>query len=179
MIHRLVEHASRVACALFLLAAVAGTHPAKGRAQAVPAAYGLVAGATGGVLVTTGVFVAKARGGSFLYSLEDALAPRWELIPAVAMPIGGFAMGLEDDQRLARSIAWGGAGFAAGALVGYAVGDLFGETSQARWAGAVVGSAAGLLGGSIVGAVTYDADSPPGTAAPTGGAPALVVRLPL
>ena len=153
-------------------------NPSRGHAQAVPAAYGLVAGATGGVLVTTGVFVAKARAGSYLYSLEDALAPRWELIPAVAMPIGAVAMGLDDGQRLARSIAWGGAGFAAGALAGYFVGDLFGETSQARWAGAVIGSAAGLLGGSIWGAASYEAD-PSTETAPATGSPGLVVRVPL
>lgn len=164
---------------LATIAALALGHPARAGAQAVPAGYGLLAGAAGGVLVTTGVFVAKARGGSFLYSLEDALAPRWELIPAAAMPIGGFAMGLDDDQRLARSIAWGGGGFAVGALVGYGVGDLFGETSQARWAGAVIGSAAGLLGGSIIGAASYEADPQNGNPEPASGSPALVIRLPL
>lgn len=164
---------------LATIAALALGNPERADAQAVPASYGLLAGAAGGVLVTTGVFVAKARGGSFLYSLEDALAPRWELIPAVAMPIGGFAMGLDDGQRLARSIAWGGGGFAIGALVGYGVGDLFGETSQARWAGAVIGSAAGLLSGSIVGAASYEADPRTGNPEPAAGSPALVVSLPL
>ena len=153
-------------------------HPSRADAQAVPAAYGLLAGATGGVLVTTGIFVAKARAGSYLYSLDDALAPRWELIPAVGMPIGAVAMGLDDGQRLARSIAWGGAGFAAGGLVGYLVGDLFGETSQARWAGAVIGSAAGVLGGSIWGAASYDADFSVGSGS-AGDSPALVIRVPL
>lgn len=174
----MIAKLTRCACMFLVLVGFAGAHPAKARAQAAPAAYGLVAGATGGVLVTTGVFVAKARAGSFLYSLDDALAPRWELIPAVAMPVGAFAMGLDDGQRLARSIAWGGAGFAAGAVVGYVVGDLFGETSQARWAGAVIGSAAGVLGGAIWGAASYDADP----AADVGSAtesPALVFRVPL
>lgn len=179
MIRRLRAGAARLACAMLLLAVFMGGHPTKARAQAVPAAYGLLAGATGGVLVTTGVFVAKARGGSFLYSLEDALAPRWELIPAVAMPIGGLVMGLDDGQRLARSIAWGGAGFATGALIGYGVGDLFGETSQARWAGAVIGSAAGLLGSSIFGAVSYDGDSSPGTANSPNSPAMVVLRVPL
>ncbi len=170
---------SRCAAIFLLLAAFTLARPAKAEAQAVPAGYGLLAGAAGGVLVTTGVFVAKARAGSYLYSLDDALAPRWELIPAVAMPIGGFTMGLDDGQRLARSIAWGGAGLAAGALVGYGVGDLFGETSQARWAGAVIGSAAGLLGGSILGAASYDTDPRTGAPEPAAGSPTLVIRLPL
>lgn len=170
-------HLRRVAVVLVFTVLVVGrAHRAE--AQAVPAAYGLLAGATGGVLVTTGVFVAKSRAGSYLYSLDDALAPRWELIPAVAMPIGAVAMGLDDGQRLARSIAWGGAGFAAGGLVGYVVGDLFGETSQARWAGAVIGSAAGLLGGSIFGAASYDGDRR-GAAEASDGTSALLIRVPL
>lgn len=169
----------RCIAVLTVFAAIVLGRPARADGQVVPAAYGLLAGSAGGVLVTTGVFVAKARRGSFLYSLEDALAPRWELIPAVTMPIGGLLMGLDDGQRLARSIAWGGAGFAVGALVGYGVGDLFGDTSQARWAGAVIGSAAGLLGGSIVGAVSYDEDAPTGAAGSPNAPAVTVLRLPL
>jgi len=126
--------------------------------QAVPAAYGALSGAAGGVLVTTGIFVAKARAGSYIYSLDDALAPRWEIVPAVAMPVGGFVVGLDDEQRLARSIAWGSAGFAAGALAGYALGELLSETDQGKWAGAIIGSAAGVLAGSLYGMLSYEAD---------------------
>jgi hypothetical protein len=127
----------------------------------VPATYGALAGGAAGVLVTTGIFVAKARAGSFIYSLDDALAPRWEVVPAVAMPVGGFVMGLDDDQRLARSIAWGGAGFAAGALAGYGIGELFSDTDQGKWAGAIIGSAAGVLAGSLYGILSYEADGGP------------------
>ncbi|HSM09029.1 MAG TPA: hypothetical protein VLA33_08415 [Gemmatimonadota bacterium] len=149
-------------------------------AQGVPAAYGFVAGTFGGAYVTTGVFVAKARAGSYLYSLDDALAPRWEIVPAVAMPIGGFLLGLDDGQRLASSLAWGSAGFAVGTLVGLGAGELFGTTNQGRWAGAIIGSAAGLLAGSIYGALTYD--PPDGSARLDGSGieqPALVIRFPL
>lgn len=167
--------------AALLLAGVLFTGtPRTAPAQGVPAAYGLVAGTFGGAYVTTGVFVAKARAGSYLYSLDDALAPRWEIVPAVAMPIGGFLLGLDDGQRLASSLAWGSAGFAAGALVGLGAGELFGTTTQGRWAGAIIGSAAGLLAGSIYGALTYD--PPRGPATPDGpdiAPPALVIRFPL
>lgn len=165
--------------AIFLLAGI--LHAGKSRiaaAQGVPAAYGLVAGTFGGAYVTTGVFVARARAGSYLYSLDDALAPRWEMIPAVVMPVGGFLLGLDDGQRLASSIAWGGAGFAAGALVGLGAGELFGTTSQGRWAGAIIGSAAGLLAGSIYGALTYDAPDEPARFDGGAGTPALVIRIP-
>lgn len=177
-------HASRAlrrAAVVVLLAAAAHTvTPRTAEAQGVPAAYGFVAGTFAGGYVTTGVFVAKARAGSYLYSLDDALAPRWEVIPAVAMPIGGFLVGLDDGQRLASSIAWGSAGFAVGTLVGLGAGELFGTTSQGRWAGAIIGSAAGLLAGSLYGALSYD---PPAATDQPGGAggdpPALVIRIPL
>ncbi len=170
----------RLAAVLLLAGALFAGTPRTAPAQGVPAAYGLVAGTFGGAYVTTGVFVAKARAGSYLYSLDDALAPRWEIVPAVAMPIGGFLLGLDDGQRLASSLAWGSAGFAAGAFVGLGAGELFGTTTQGRWAGAIIGSAAGLLAGSIYGALTYD--SPPAPATPDGpdiAPPALVIRFPL
>lgn len=170
----------RAGTALLLAGVLLGGIPRATAAQGVPAAYGFVAGTFGGAYVTTGVFVAKARAGSYLYSLDDALAPRWEIVPAVAMPIGGFLLGLDDGQRLASSLAWGSAGFAVGALVGLGTGELFGTTSQGRWAGAIIGSAAGLLAGSIYGALTYD--PPVGPVRPDGPGiepPALVIRLPL
>ncbi|MFW6089418.1 MAG: hypothetical protein ACODAB_06675 [Gemmatimonadota bacterium] len=168
-----------VAVLLLACALHAGT-PRTATAQGVPAAYGLVAGTFGGAYVTTGVFVAKARAGSYLYSLDDALAPRWEVVPAVAMPIGGFFLGLSDGQRLASSLAWGSAGFAAGALVGLGAGELFGTTNQGRWAGAIVGSAAGLLAGAIYGALTYDPPAGPVRPdVPSIESPALVIRFPL
>lgn len=140
--------------ALVAAGLVAAPRPAP--AQAVPAAYGLFTGTVAGVYVTTGVFVLKARTGAYLYSLEDALTPRWELVPAVAMPIGGLVLGIDDGQRLANSLKWAGAGFVAGAAVGVGVGTLFQETGEGQWAGAVIGSAAGLLAGSIYGAVSHD-----------------------
>lgn len=166
---------------LFALLCLAG-RPDAARAQEVPAAYGLIAGTAAGVYVTTGIFVARARAGSYIYSLEDVIGPRWELIPAVAMPVGGLLVGAENGQRLASSLVWGGAGFVAGAAVGLGMGELLGDTSQGRWGGLIIGSAAGLLAGTIYGAVTYD---PPETFAPHDGSPrprapaSIVIRLPL
>lgn len=145
--------------------------------------YGFAAGTAAGAYVTTGIFVARARTGSYIYSLEDALRPRWELLPAVAMPIGGLLLGAEDGQRLASAVAWGGAGFAVGAVVGLGIGELLGETSQGRWAGFIIGSATGLLAGTIYGAATYEPNEAPGTrqgAAMTRRTPAAItIRFPL
>lgn len=150
--------------------------PRTSDAQGVPAAYGLITGTLGGIYVTTGIFVTKARMGSFIYSLEDALAPRWELIPVVVMPVGSVVVGLDDGQRLANGIKWASAGFAAGAVVGLGVGTLLRETgAESQWAGAIIGSAAGLLAGSIYGALSYDEEAGSGGA----GFPLFTVRFSL
>jgi hypothetical protein len=174
----------RLTSAFLVLTAAGLVQPRTAASQAVPAAYGALGGAAAGVLVTTGIFVAKARAGSYIYSLDDALAPRWELVPTLAMPVGGVMIGLDDEQRLARSIAWGGAGFAVGGLVGYGIGDLFSDTDQGKWAGAIIGGAAGVLVGSIYGVLSYDSGESPGgpgesAASARGAAPLLSVRLPL
>lgn len=146
----------RFAAVGMLVAAGLFATPRPSAAQAVPAAYGLFVGTVGGVFATTGIFVAKARTGAYIYSLEDAIAPRWELVPVAVMPIGGLVLGLADDQRLANSIKWAGAGFVAGAAVGLGIGTLFDDTGEGQWAGAVIGGAAGLLAGSVYGALAHD-----------------------
>lgn len=149
-----------VVAAVLLAASLLFARPAPAPAQAVPAAYGLITGTISGVYVSTGIFVARARAGSFLYSLEDAIAVRWELAPAVLMPLSGVVLGAVDGQRLAESIKWGGAGFAAGAVAGLGVGLLLsdGEGRESEWSGAIIGSAAGLLAGSLYGILSYDGD---------------------
>lgn len=147
----------RIAALGLLGAACLVSTPRDSRAQGVPAAYGLITGTIGGIYVTTAIFVTKARAGSFLYSLEDAFRPRWELFPVVVMPIGSVVVGLDDGQRLANGIKWGSAGFAAGAVVGFGVGTVLRETGgESQWAGAIIGSAAGLLAGSLYGTLSYD-----------------------
>lgn len=149
-----------VITAALLAASLLSVRPVPAHAQAVPAAYGLITGTISGVYVSTGIFVARARAGSFLYSLEDAIAVRWELAPAVLMPLSGVVLGAIDGQRLAESIKWGGAGFAAGAAAGLGVGLLLssGEGRESEWSGAIIGSAAGLLAGSLYGMLSYDGD---------------------
>lgn len=149
--------------------------PRSSPAQAVPAAYGLFTGTVAGVYVTTGIFVAKARTGAYLYSMEDALTPRWELIPIATMPIGGLVLGFADDQRLASSIKWAGAGFVAGAAVGLGASTLLHKTGEGQWAGAVIGSAAGVLAGSIYGALSHEGGDGGGGAE----VPVLSFRIPL
>jgi hypothetical protein len=150
----------RVAVGAVLVASLVGTRPEPAEAQAVPAAYGLITGTISGVYMTTGIFVTKARLGSYLYSLDEAFRLRWELAPIVLMPIGSVAVGIDDGQRLARSIKYGSVGFALGALAGFGVSALVirAEGREDEWASTVIGSAAGLLAGSLYGALSYEDD---------------------
>ena len=166
---------SHVLALALLLAASQLAHPPRAEGQAVPAAYGFISGSAAGLLVTTGIFVAKARAGSYLYSLDDMLAPRWEIVPAFGMPIGAAVLGIADEQRLASSVAWGAGGFAVGALAGYGVGALFSDTDQGKWAGAIIGAAAGVLAGSIYGVAAHDGGDP----VPGGLSPGLTLRIPV
>jgi len=160
---------------LVLVSACLGWSPRTASAQAVPAAYGLVTGTVSGIYVSTAIFVAKARTGAYIYSLDDALAPRWELIPVAIMPIGSLVVGLDDGQRLANSVRWAAAGFATGAVVGLGLGTLLrADGGEGQWAGAIIGSAAGLLAGTLYGLVSYDGDQ----GDPSGG-PMLTFRITL
>lgn len=169
-----------LAAVCLLAASLVYVRPQPAEAQAVPAAYGLITGTISGAYVTTGIFVTKARLGSFLYSSDEALALRWENVPIVLMPIGSLLVGLDDGQRLARSVQWGSAGFAMGAIAGFGVSVLIirGEGREDEWASTVIGSAAGLLVGSLYGALSYDNDDAGGEAG--GGFPfALSFKVPL
>lgn len=149
-----------VAFTCVLVAYLVGVRPQRVEAQAVPAAYGLITGTISGAYITTGIFVTKARLGSFLYSSDEAFALRWENAPVVLMPVGSLLVGLDDGQRLARSIQWGSAGFALGAVAGFGVSALIirAEGREDEWASTVIGSAAGLLVGSLYGALSYEDD---------------------
>lgn len=148
----------RLAVVGLVLASLVASRPPRAEAQVVPAAYGLITGTISGAYITTGIFVAKARLGSYLYSSDEALALRWEVAPIVLMPITSLAVGLDDGQRLAESIKWGGAGFALGAVAGFGVSALIirAEGREDEWASTVIGSAAGLLAGSLYGALSYE-----------------------
>jgi hypothetical protein len=150
----------RLAVACLAVAVLVSARPERSDAQAVPAAYGLITGTISGAYITTGIFVTKARLGSFLYSSDEAFALRWENAPVVLMPIGSLLVGLDDGQRLARSIQWGSAGFALGAVAGFGVSALIirADGREDEWASTVIGSAAGLLAGSLYGALSYEDD---------------------
>lgn len=136
--------------AVFALAILLAPRPAQG--QWIAAAAGAVGGAVTGVYTSTGIYVARARTGHFLYSLEEATEVRLENLPMIAGPIVGAAVGWHSGAALGAAAVWGSVGFVGTGVIGAGVGHLIWGTPEGRWAGAIIGSAAGLLIGATLGA---------------------------
>ena len=143
----------RTALVLLVLLALEAPRPAqKVEAQQVlPALIGGAAGLAAGGYVAIGIVTAQARRGRFLYSTEDALG--WHATPILIGPTIGFLIGLLDEDRLRRTIIGGGAAAVVGTGVGWLAGLHFWTPPEGKWAGAVIGGAAGLLAGSLTGAL--------------------------
>ncbi len=166
--------ASLVGLSLALLLPGAASPPGAA-GQTVPAIAGAAGGFVAGTYVTTAVYVTKARFGRFLFSLDDALTFTPELLPMVAGPVAGGWLGAESKVALGRAVGWGAVGFFGGAALGLGAGHLLWGDVEGRWAGAIIGSAAGMLTGVVLGALDGLDDE--------GGEPAVVpvlsVRIPL
>lgn len=163
----------------FLLAAgiaVSAGTPRPATAQAATGVVGAAGGLVAGTYTMTAIYVTKARFGHFLFSLDDALAPTPEILPLVAGPIAGAWLGAESGTALWRALGWGSVGFVGGAAVGVTVGHMIWGDDEGRWAGAIIGSAAGMLAGAVLGARDVLHESPEGGASPT---PVLSISIPL
>lgn len=147
--------------------AAGSASPRTAGAQVLPAALGTVGGFAAGTYTMVGIYVAEARFGKYLYSLEEALSPRLELLPMIAGPVAGFALGWKNNERLETAGLWGGVGFMAGTAVGIPIGRLLWGTGEGVWAGAIIGGTVGLVAGVIAGA-SIEPDQP-GAADATGG----------
>jgi hypothetical protein len=143
----------RVALLLLILLASELPRPTRHAAgqQILPALVGGAAGLASGGYVAIGLVSYQARRGHYLYSSEDALG--WHATPILVGPAVGFLIGLLDQERLRRTIIGGAAAGVVGTGVGWLAGRHYWLPPEGKWAGAVIGGAAGLLAGSIVGAL--------------------------
>jgi hypothetical protein len=158
----------RAALVLLLLLALEAPTPqrrAEGQ-EVLPALVGGAAGLAAGGYVAIGIVTAQARLGRFLYSSEDALG--WHATPIIIGPSVGFLIGLLDQERLRRTIIGGGAAAVVGTGVGWLAGRHFWAPPEGKWAGAVIGGAAGLLAGSITGALWPEANDGEGGSGAAG-----------
>jgi hypothetical protein len=149
-----------VALSLTLLA----PRPTAAQTQALAVAGGAVGGVVVGLYTTMSIYVAKARAGSYLFSVDEFLEPRIESVPLFLGPAAGAFVGYQSAAALGGAALWAGFGFAGGAALGAGAGELLWGTAEGRWAGAIIGSAAGLLLGATLGARSRwnDGDDEPG-----------------
>lgn len=140
---------------LLVVGAVCGllaAAPTRASAQAIPTTLGIAGGFVAGTYTMAAVYVLKARFGRYLFSLDDALTITPEMLPVVAGPIAGGWLGAESKVALGRAAGWGALGFLGGAALGVGAGHLIWGGEEGRWAGAIIGSATGLVVGAILGA---------------------------
>ena len=122
----------------------AGSGPDRSR-RVLGVILGLAIGPFLGFYVTVAIFVAKARRGEYLFSLDDVSEPRWELLPTVVGLALGAWIGGAGVAVLARTLAWVAAGMAILGLAGWPIGDLMWRDPSGPWAGMVIFSAIGLV----------------------------------
>jgi len=138
-----------------LVLGVALAAPRAAQAQkAVPVLVGGMGGLAAGTYVSLGVVAAEARAGRYLSSPYDAFGFR--SVPVLVGVAAGVVLGAVDEDRLydamKTSVAAGAVGFGAGWFAGRSIW----EDRGGRWAGAVIGSAAGIVLGGVVGAIASD-----------------------
>lgn len=148
--------------------------PAAG--QIGPAIAGTAGGLAAGLYTTTAIYVTEARFGHYIFSVDDVVSPNLRLLPMVVGPVAGGWVGAESGHALGRAGLWGGLGFLGGAALGAGTGHLVWETSEGRWAGAIIGSALGLLTGAVLGGRDGLRDDDAG---PAGGSVTFALSIPM
>jgi hypothetical protein len=92
--------------------------------------------------------------GNFVFDVQDMALIRLETVPLLLFPLIGGLIGARAKDRLKAVCAGAGLGAAGGAILGIGIGAWIGETPEARWAGGIIGSALGMLVGSMIGGTT-------------------------
>lgn len=108
---------------------------------------GLVVGALYGFLLTVVIFVARARAGIFVFSLDDITTLRWEIIPTLLGLVGGAVLGWRDARVLWRTALAGLVGAVPAGVIGWFVGGAVWLGSAGPWAGMVIAVGVGLVTG--------------------------------
>lgn len=144
--------------------------PASGRAQLPETVGGALLGVAGGGVVTLGVLAVAARRGHYLHGPGEL---SWEALPTALGAVAGGVMGHRNPDRLWRTVGWGSAGLVLGGATGAVVGRTFLDgDAEGTWTGVLAGAAGGVLVGSVLGALTWDGETP-------GPEVAFGIRLPL
>lgn len=131
--------------------------------KAVPVLVGGLGGLAAGTYVSLGVVAAEARAGRYLNSPYDAFGFR--SVPVLVGVASGVVLGAVDDDRLYDAMKASAAAGAVGFGAGWFAGNAIWEDRGGKWAGAVIGSAAGIVLGGVIGTIVSDGtkDDPAGS----------------
>lgn len=127
--------------------------------RVLPVAVGVVGGIVAGGYLAVAIVVLESRFGRYLHDEKDLLG--WRSVPVILGATIGGGLGLLDPDRLYRTILLGAVGFGAGVVLGLALGELLGDTPEARWAGGAIGGGVGLVIGNLLG-IILPQDTGPG-----------------
>ncbi len=112
--------------------------------RAVAVLIGLLAGTSLGFFLTLAIFVAQARRGIYLFSLDDMSVFRWEAIPTCLGAAAGAWAGWQGRRVLLPGVGFAAAGALLLTPVGWCVGSWLWPEISGPWAGAVLAAAAGI-----------------------------------
>ena len=115
--------------------------------RVVAALTGLLVGAILGFFLTLAVFVAQARQGIYLFSLDDISPLHWQAIPTYLGAAAGAWAGWQGRRILLPGVAFALAGALLLTPVGWFVGSWLWPEISGAWAGATLAAALGLLVG--------------------------------
>lgn len=121
--------------------------------RSLGALLGLAAGAVVGFYLTLAIFVAEARGGDYVFSLDDLTEVRWQVLPTIVGFVSGVLLGWRSVRALLLTLLVVLVCALALVPVGWFGGSALWVGRSAPWAGAVLASALGVLGGTLVAAL--------------------------
>ena len=136
-----------------LMTLVVAARPAAAQNTFVTGSVGSVGGLVAGTTVTLGLIVANARlERDFIHGPEDILG-----LQGVAIPVGliaGGVLGASDPARAERVGYFTGAGMVIGSGLGALIGEAMTDADPSgKWAGGMIGAAAGVALGILAGSL--------------------------
>ncbi|HSM05615.1 MAG TPA: hypothetical protein VK858_13455 [Longimicrobiales bacterium] len=124
---------------------------------------GVLLGTFLGFFVTMAIFVAQARQGIYLFSLDDISPVHWEAVPTYLGSVAGGWAGWHGRRVLVPGAGFAVAGALLLAIVGWFVGSWLWPETSGPWAGAVMAAALGIVAGVAAAGVRIARDEEVGS----------------
>jgi hypothetical protein len=137
------------ALGLLLALTLLRPEPVEAQRRLIAPAIGALLGTGAGGYVALGITALRARNGHYLFVMQDAFG--WQSAAVLAGGGTGIILGIWDEDRLRNTVLATTAVGIFGTGVGALVGRTLWPPPEGKWAGGVIGGAAGILIGAAVG----------------------------